>query len=225
LTIVGVIPAAGYATRLQPLSCSKEVMAIGGQPVMDYLLERMKRGGASEIRVVTRPDKEDVIENARRHSATVIEGCPPSPAASLVAGIEGLADDDVVLFGFPDSIWQPVDGFRRTIELLDEERQVALGLFRTDKVERPDVTTLAGNGVTVTGIEVGSRRPPPHLIWGCGAARASALSALRHHDDPGEYLRSLCATGAVAGVLLSGSYLDTGTRHGLGLAHSSSVAR
>ncbi len=37
--IVGVIPAAGRATRLQPLSSSKEVQPIGGRPVMDYLID------------------------------------------------------------------------------------------------------------------------------------------------------------------------------------------
>ena len=61
--IVGVIPAAGRATRLQPLSLSKEVQPISGRPVMDYLLKRLQRGGCAELRVVTRPEKLDVIEN------------------------------------------------------------------------------------------------------------------------------------------------------------------
>ena len=31
---------------------------------MDYLVQRMRLAGASEIRVVTRPEKLDVVENA-----------------------------------------------------------------------------------------------------------------------------------------------------------------
>jgi len=42
MDIVGVIPAAGHAIRLQPLSGSKELLEIGGRPVMDYLVERMR---------------------------------------------------------------------------------------------------------------------------------------------------------------------------------------
>jgi UTP-glucose-1-phosphate uridylyltransferase len=60
MAIVGVIPAAGYATRLQPLPCSKEICVVGGKPVMDYLVEQMRIGGCSELRVITRPEKRDV---------------------------------------------------------------------------------------------------------------------------------------------------------------------
>ena len=51
------MPAAGHATRLQPLEGSKELLEIGGRPVFDYLVERLRAGGAEEIRVVTRPEK------------------------------------------------------------------------------------------------------------------------------------------------------------------------
>ena len=60
MAIVGILPAAGYAVRLQPLECSKEMLEIGGRPVIDYLVERMRAGGCEELRVVTRPEKQDV---------------------------------------------------------------------------------------------------------------------------------------------------------------------
>jgi glucose-1-phosphate thymidylyltransferase len=225
VAIVGVIPAAGYATRLQPLRSSKETQAIRGRPVMDFLLERMVLGGCSELRVVTRPEKRDVIENARRLGAAVIEAYPASPAASMLAGMRGLAADDVVLFGFPDSIWEPVDGFRSLAGLVDGGAEVALGLFRTSLVERPDVAVLSPSGL-VTEIDVGSDSPPPHLIWGCGAARARALSGLRDEDDPGDLLSSLCGTDTVAGAVLSDAYVDVGTRRGLRLAREAqAIAR
>jgi hypothetical protein len=40
--IVGVVPAAGYATRLQPLAGSKELLQVRGRPVIDYLLTRLE---------------------------------------------------------------------------------------------------------------------------------------------------------------------------------------
>ena len=85
---------------------------------------------------------------------------PDTPAASLLTGIRSLADTDLVLFGFPDSIWEPVDGFRPLVDLVEAGAEIALGLFRTSQVERPDVVELNAAGI-VTEVEVGSDRPPP----------------------------------------------------------------
>ena len=111
MAIIGVIPAAGQATRLQPLQGSKEMLSIGGRPVMDYLVERMRAGGCTTLRVVTRPEKTDVIAHADEIGAEVVLGNPTSVSASFVAGMAELPDDDIVLIGFPDTIWEPVDGY------------------------------------------------------------------------------------------------------------------
>jgi glucose-1-phosphate thymidylyltransferase len=74
--LVGVIPAAGSATRLGPLPSSKEVLPVGGRPVMDYLVERMRLADCDEIRLVTRTDKTDVIERARELKLRVILARP-----------------------------------------------------------------------------------------------------------------------------------------------------
>src|SRR5258708_5138241 len=96
---------------------------------MDFLVERMKAAPCDELRVVTRPEKRDVVAHARGLGAHVVEGHPGSLAESLLAGARDLADDDVVLIGFPDSIWEPVDGFQRVLALLRDGWSVALGLF------------------------------------------------------------------------------------------------
>ncbi|MDQ3085467.1 MAG: hypothetical protein M3Q67_01535 [Actinomycetota bacterium] len=54
MEIVGVIPAAGHALRLQPLVGSKEMLESGGSPIMDSLVECMRarvaaRGSAERI--------------------------------------------------------------------------------------------------------------------------------------------------------------------------------
>ena len=215
--IVGVIPAAGHAKRLQPLPSSKEVQPIGERPVMDYIIERLRRGGCEELRVVTRSEKRDVIENSKRHGAVVIEARPATPAASLLAGIAGLDDGDVVAFGYPDSIWEPEDGFRGLVDRVEAGIDLALGLFRTANVERPDVVEVAASeaGLAVTRIDVGSDAPPPHLIWGCGVARATVLRRLRDWDDPGALFSAICRELPVAAAVLSSSYVDIGTPSGM----------
>ena len=47
--IIGVVPAAGYARRLQPLDRSKEVLEVKGRPVLDYLLDRMRAEGPTSF--------------------------------------------------------------------------------------------------------------------------------------------------------------------------------
>ena len=217
VAIVGIVPAAGYATRLQSLRCSKEVYPIGGRPVMDYLMERMRLAGSSEIRVVTRPEKLDVVENASRHAATtVVEGYPRSLAESCFTGMKGIGDDDTVLLGFPDSIWEPRDGFLNVIDLLGGGCKIALGLFHTSEPQRCEVVTLSDPSYgLVASIELRPPAPTSSLIWGCAAARASVLRGLEREREPGEYFRSFCPQGAVAGVWLSDTYVDIGTREGL----------
>src|SRR3712207_2474349 len=95
--IVGVVPAAGRADRLQPLSSSKEVVPIGGRPVLEYVVERMRAAGPTEIRVVTRPEKMDVAALARKLGAVVVTGEPPSVSASLARVAAGLGRRDLVL--------------------------------------------------------------------------------------------------------------------------------
>jgi glucose-1-phosphate thymidylyltransferase len=214
--IVGVIPAAGRATRLQPLLGSKEMLLVQGRPVIDRLVERMRAARAEEIRVVTRPDKADVIEHADVIGASIVEGEPGSVAESLSLGIRTLADDDIVLIGFPDTLWEPVDGFERLVGALGDV-DAALGLFRTADLARSDVVVLDGAGL-VSEIAVKPKRARSDLIWGCAAVRRRALQGLERHTEPGHLLDKLARAGKVRGVQLSDSWLDVGTKDALARA-------
>jgi glucose-1-phosphate thymidylyltransferase len=216
--IVGVVAAAGLATRLQPLEASKELLEVGGRPVIDYLLERMRAGGADELRVVTRPEKDDVAEHARRAGGSVIRATPSSAAESFSLGLTGLEPGDIVLLGFPDTIWEPVDGFARLVELLGED-DAALGLFRTPDLSRSDVVVLDGD--RVAAIAVKPETPPSELIWGCAAVRRSALDGLAEHAEAGTLLDGLAKAGKVRGVHLSDSWIDIGTPEALAQARAS----
>jgi glucose-1-phosphate thymidylyltransferase len=207
---IGVVPAAGRATRLQPLRGSKEVVVVRGRPVMDFLLERMWAGGATEIRVVTRPDKQDVVEHARLCGAALILARPASVSESVLAGMQGLAADDVVLFGFPDTIWEPVDGFLPLVRSVQEGHPVALGLFLGREPQRSDVVTVDDRALVRT-IDVKPERPRSHWVWGCAAARAGTLRGLESYAEPGDYFGELAGRGDVAGVRLSETFIDVGT--------------
>ncbi|MGH9196789.1 MAG: NTP transferase domain-containing protein, partial [Acidimicrobiia bacterium] len=82
--LIGIVPAAGYASRLPGLRCSKEALPVKGKPVIEHLLERMWMAGCSDIRVVTRPEKKDVINIATCWGATVVLARPEDVSASLL---------------------------------------------------------------------------------------------------------------------------------------------
>jgi glucose-1-phosphate thymidylyltransferase len=211
--IVGVVPAAGHATRLGPLPCSKEMLPVGGRPVVEYVVARMRRA-ADEIRVVTRPEKTDVAEHAGKLGAVVVEGRPASVAASIRLGCDGLAPDDVALLGFPDSVWEPDDGFLRLVDALDDATAVALGCFRSAELERSDVVVLDARG-QVREVQVKPERPEADVIWGCAAARVDALAGLADVDEPGHLFDRLARRGTVRAVLFPGEFVDIGTREAL----------
>src|SRR5487761_717700 len=68
--MLGIVPAAGRGSRLQPLGCSKELLPVGlhlrdgrlkPRAVSEYLLERMLLAGADRIAVVLSPEKTDIL--------------------------------------------------------------------------------------------------------------------------------------------------------------------
>jgi glucose-1-phosphate thymidylyltransferase len=216
---VGLVPAAGYGTRLAGLDGSKEALDVRGRPVLDYLLERLRRAGCADVRVVTRPEKRDVIELAGARDATVVLGRPASVSASLLLAVEGIAPETPVLFGFPDTIWAPVDGFARLLERLGPDLDVVLGLFRTPDLTRSDVAVVDEAGF-VTAVQVKPDEPASDLIWGCAATTSALVGRLADVAEPGELFDRLARARRVAGLYLSDEWLDVGTPEALRRARS-----
>lgn len=215
--IVGVVPAAGHATRLQPLEGSKEVLPVAGKPVMDYLVERMRKGGCTRLRVVTRAEKTDVIAHCLELDAEVVLAEPASVSESFFTGMKGLAPDDIVLIGFPDTIWEPQDAYQVLVRAVKDGCDAALGLFRIREsdLSRSDVVTLDDGG-RVVAVDVKPARPSSDWVWGCAAAQVSAMAGLPRVEWPGGYFDQLCAEGRdVRGFPLSDEWLDIGTKDAL----------
>jgi glucose-1-phosphate thymidylyltransferase len=224
--IVGVIPAAGYATRLQPIPGSKEVLPVRGKPVMDYLVERMRVGGCTRLLVVTRPEKADVIAHAEELGAEVVRAYPQSVSESLLAGMKGLDGKDIVLIGFPDTIWAPETGYVPLTRAVQSGCDVALGLFRIQPSElsRSDAVVLRDDG-RIERVEVKRANPSSEWIWGCAAARVDTLAGLGRSEWPGGYFDLLCGEGYdVCGSRLSDVWIDIGTKAALRRAESYIIA-
>jgi glucose-1-phosphate thymidylyltransferase len=212
-SVVGIVPAAGYARRLQPLTRSKEVLRVRGRPVIDYLLERMKAADCADLRVVTRPEKRDVADHARARGATVVFGHPADVSESLLGGLEGVPAETPVIFGFPDTLWGPRDGFVQLLAVLRPGAEVALGIFAAEAPGRSDVVAIEAD--RVTSIQVKPDEPRSNLVWGCAATYARVLRGVVGHSEPGAYFDELARQGIVRGVRLADPFIDIGTRGAL----------
>src|SRR5215217_5198023 len=132
--IVGIIPAAGMATRIAPLPCSKELYPIGfrdaadGQgvrpkPVGQYLLEHLRRGGARRTYIVIRKGKWDIPSyfgdgaDLNLAIAYLIMNLPHG-VPYTVDQAYAFVRDATVLFGFPDILIEPGDAYPRLLEHL-----------------------------------------------------------------------------------------------------------
>ena len=221
--MIGIAPAAGYATRLGRLASSKEMLEVDGAPAIEHLVRRLETGGCTEIRVVTRPEKEDLRAYATRRGLHVVLGYPRHVGESIAIGLEGCDDDSLVALGYPDTLWQPLDAFVSVRSLIDNETDVGLGLFGTPDAYRSDVVVTDDAG-RVLEIAVKPLEPPSRRIWGILVARRSMLRGIGNEEWPSKFLRPLIERGRVASVYLSDEWLDIGTPASLARALRSAGA-
>jgi len=221
MAVIGIVPAAGHAARLGLERGSKEVLPVGGRPVMDHLVERMRLAGCDRLRIVTRAAKTDVIGHSADLGAEVVLGEPASVGASFELGLAGLAPDDLVLFGFPDTIWTPADGFVRLRARIEAGESLAVGLFTSPYPERSDVALLDAEERLV-GVVTKSARPPSDLVYACLAGRVRALAGIGRFGEPGGFLAARARDAPIAVVRL-GRVIDIGTPESLAEAERDPV--
>jgi NDP-sugar pyrophosphorylase family protein len=190
------------------------MLELRGRPILEYAVERLRLAPVDEIRIVVRPEKHDVVERAGVLGLTLVEAHPRSLGESVLAGIAGLADDDIILLDLPDSIWEPIEGFRLLLEAMTTEADVVLATFPSAEPERGDVVEV-GQDDQVAGVHAKSADPPGNRIWGAAAARAGSLSALSRHSQPGDLFDELARGGRVRAVRFPGEFIDIGTREAL----------
>ncbi len=152
--VIGLIPAAGLASRLGPLPCSKELYPIGlqadGRPKVacQYVLERMREAGISKAYIVLRAGKWDIPSyfgdgaSVGLHLAYLLMGAPYGAPYTLDQAYPFVAQARVAL-GFPDILFEPVDAFARILAHQDRSgADVVLGLFGASRPQKCDMVEI-----------------------------------------------------------------------------------
>ena len=144
--IIGLVPAAGLATRLGPLPVSKEIYPLAtpaagdarasrATVVCEYLLSGLHRAGVRQTYIVLRDGKWDIPAYLRDGSAFgmnfayLMMGAPHGAPFTIDQAYPFLGPSRVAL-GFPDILFEPEDPYSPLLSRLTEsDADVVLGVF------------------------------------------------------------------------------------------------
>ncbi len=179
--LVAIIPAAGHASRLSPLPCSKELYPIGThisednsvhpKVVSHYLLDKFKRAGIEKVFFSLRKEKADILDYFGDGAAFGVDIAYVVPYVPF--GVPYTIDrayrfvkDDIVALGFPDILFEPENAYD-TLLARQKERQadVVLGLFPADRPDKCDMVELNDDG-TIKHIVVKPKKTSLTMVWG-----------------------------------------------------------
>jgi glucose-1-phosphate thymidylyltransferase len=229
--MLGVVPAAGSGSRIQPLAFSKELLPVGSRldagverprAVSEYLVERLIAGGATRICFVIAPGKQDILQyfGGRVGDVPVCYTVQERPAGlcdALFRALPFAAAGEPLAIGLPDTVWFPRDGLRA---LPDDV--LSFLLFHVGRPDIFDAVVTDGEG-RVTAIDVKQKQVRSSWIWGAFKLPGSVALALKAlwdaRDRRDEYVGTLVnayleAGGQALGVRGGQAYVDVGTLNG-----------
>jgi glucose-1-phosphate thymidylyltransferase len=139
--VVGLIPAAGQATRIAPLPCSKEIYPVGfesehdGQEeirpkvVCQYLLEKMRLAGIKKAFIIH-----------------LMLGLPFGVPYTLDQAYP-FVQDAIVALGYPDTLFGSDDAFGQLLtRQAASADDLVLGIFPADRPQKVDMVDIGDDG-------------------------------------------------------------------------------
>ena len=162
---IGLIPAAGRATRMGNLPFSKELLPLanksdlpkdpGSDPAVaiDFALATLSEAGVGETCIVIAPGKWDIPAHTGDGSrsgqaiAYVLAEASPSVPASLDKAWVLTRDRQVVLL-FPDIVFAPRKALKSIIAECDKsDADLILALVPASSGEKIDIVSVSGDGL------------------------------------------------------------------------------
>jgi dTDP-glucose pyrophosphorylase len=226
--MLGIIPAAGRGSRIQPLGFSKELLPVGSRcgelgerpcAVSEYLLERMVAAGTDKLCFVIGPGKSDILEYyadgyAGAATVYVVQPQPSGLCDAIFRAAPLVQAGEQVLVGLPDTIWFPREGFSAL-----PADVLSFLLFPVDAPQNFDAVVLDDRD-RVRRIEVKQADAHSHWIWGAFRMPGRVFHELHQlwqaRQRADEYMGTLVNAylgqgGMAVGVRAGVTYVDVGT--------------
>ena len=192
MKIIGLLPAAGKATRLSPLPFSKELYPVGFRNIngnfrpkvaIHFLLEKMKLAGVNKAYIVLREGKWDIPSYFANHIidmdlAFMITKETNGVPYTIVKAFPFI-EDKIVAFGFPDILFEPNDSYVKLIKYLKNTKvDVVLGLFPVDDVRKWDIVKTNKDN-EIKKIFIKPKKADSHKTWIIAVWRPSFTEFLK----------------------------------------------
>lgn len=174
---IGVIPAAGNASRLKNLNYSKEIHPlnfrnISGEeiclPVSQCLINAYRKSGISDIKIIIKKGKEDICRKLGNGMDFNVQlnymytDFTYGPAYTINQAFESYRDSHVAL-GFPDIVFKPHNAYRDLIhKQLVTGTDVVLGLFRSPNPQKMDMVEISKSNA-IANIDIKPKQTK--LVW------------------------------------------------------------
>jgi glucose-1-phosphate thymidylyltransferase len=211
--LTGIIPAAGYAKRLSPIPCSKELLPVGLDEhhkrlniLSEHLIEGFRQGDIKKAFFIVREGKWDIPQYYQNgaghgiHLGYLFRAIPYGVPYTLYEALDFVADDPVAM-GFPDIIFKPLDAYVHLRKAFNKEKpDLMIGLFPVKDKSQWDMVEVDEKG-KITDIQIKPKNSSLQYAW-CIAIwnsffsthlKESVLNRLktdpygRIEDPPGNY--------------------------------------
>lgn len=180
----GILPMAGMGTRIQPIAFSKELYPVVYKgkhfAISEFSIKGMLKAKVDEIKLVIHPDKLDIAKYYARYDIplSIYFYKSPSLPESCLFPIHSLHDDDICLFGLPDTLFSPPDSYKKVRKELEQGVDICLGLFKVDDGSKFDSVDV-DKKERVHGVLVKQSPPLSNWIWGIWGANVKTLKLLK----------------------------------------------
>lgn len=148
MRLIGIIPAAGLGSRLQPLPFSKELYPVGFHKINEsvrvstisqYLIDALKKTGVHQLFFIVSPQKTDIPRYYKDGSqfdiqfSYLYQSEPRGMVDALAQATPWLWGDEetFVFFGMPDTYFRPANLFIKMKEVMMKQLdvQVVIAVF------------------------------------------------------------------------------------------------
>jgi dTDP-glucose pyrophosphorylase len=180
----GILPMAGQGKRLRPLAFSKELYPIVYKAkhfaISEFSIKALLKAKVDEIKLIIHPNKLDIAEYYSRYSIplSIYFYKSASLPESCLLPICGMHDNDLCLFGLPDTLFSPANSYKQIRKELEGGADICLGLFHVNDGSKFDSVKIGKNN-QVKDVLVKKSPPLSNWIWGIWGANVKTLKLLK----------------------------------------------
>ena len=211
--IVGVLPAAGMATRMGGLP--KFLLPVLGDSsaLLDRHVSEMLKV-VSQVVIPTRPENASLLGRYGDQPGVTVICMTTATMSETVLRVNQVVRADAYVLGMPDTYFHGESPYRRLVAALAGQTDLALALWRIRPSQRGKLGQIELNeGTRVTSSQDKDSACEYPWSWGAIAYSESILSLLNPGSPHIGYIiqPAVDASKSVIGLPMSGEYYDCGS--------------